>query len=317
MIASQLQPLANHLWQSTLFAVVAGLLTLALSDNRPQARYLLWLVASVKFLVPFSLLVMVGSLFERHHVMATAPSRVPLIIEQISEPFVSRGSPTTVPASQPSVIPFVPILWAIWTIGFVILVVSWWKRWQQIRAALSAASPLHLPIGVEAMSSPAFMEPGVFGVRRPILLLPDGITGHLTPGQLEAILNHELCHIRRRDNLAAALHMVVEALFWFHPLVWWVGARLMDERERACDEEVLQMGSEPEAYAGGILKICELYLDKSSLPCVAGVTRLNLRKRIEEIMANRIGANLSYGKNCYGRARETRSQWPGLWRSDL
>ncbi len=118
MIANQLQPMANHLWQSTLFVVVAGLLTLALTNNRAQIRYCLWLAASVKFLVPFSLLMMVGSLFERHTAMATAPSGVPLIIEQISEPFVSQGSPATVPASQPSVIPFVPILWAIWTIGF-------------------------------------------------------------------------------------------------------------------------------------------------------------------------------------------------------
>ena len=72
MIANQLQPMANHLWQSTLFVVVAGLLTLALSNNRAQIRYCLWLAASVKFLVPFSLLMMVGSLFERHTAMATA-----------------------------------------------------------------------------------------------------------------------------------------------------------------------------------------------------------------------------------------------------
>jgi len=50
---------------------------------------------------------------------------------------------------------------------------------------------------------------------------------------LEAVVAHELWHVRRRDNLAGALHMVVEAMFWFHPLVWWVGARLVDERERA------------------------------------------------------------------------------------
>jgi bla regulator protein BlaR1 len=75
------------------------------------------------------------------------------------------------------------------------------------------------------------------------LLLPAGITDRLTPPQLKAIVAHELCHVRRRDNLATALHMGVEALFWFHPLVWWLGARLMEERERACDEEVLLMGS--------------------------------------------------------------------------
>ena len=122
--------------------------------------------------------------------------------------------------------------------------------------------------------------------------MPDGVAGQLTEPQLDAILAHELCHVRRRDNLAAAIHMVVEALFWFHPLVWWVGARLVEERERACDEEVLSLGNAPEVYAEGILRICELYL-KSPLPCVAGVTGANLKRRIEEIMSNRIGQALN------------------------
>jgi hypothetical protein len=89
--------------------------------------------------------------------------------------------------------------------------------------------------------------------------------------------------------------MAVEAVFWFHPLVWWLGARLMEEREQACDEEVLRMGSEVEAYAEGILKVCELYL-QSPLKCVAGVTGANLKKRIEAIVANRPMRNLSLPK---------------------
>jgi uncharacterized protein (TIGR03435 family) len=145
------------------------------------------------------------------------------------------------------------------------------------------------------MTSPAFAEPGIFGVWRAVLLLPAGVTGVLSPAQLDAIVAHELCHVRRRDNLAAGIHMAVEAVFWFHPLVWWLGARLMEERERACDEEVLLLGREPEAYAGAILKICELYLE-SPLPCVAGVTGTNLKRRIEKIMSKNTGLKLSFGK---------------------
>ena len=122
--------------------------------------------------------------------------------------------------------------------------------------------------------------------------MPDRVAEQLTAPQLDAILAHELCHVRRRDNLAAATHMVVEALFWFHPLVWWLGARLMEERERACDEEVLSMGNAPEVYAEGILRICDLYL-KSPLPCVAGVTGANLKRRIEEIMSGRMAQALN------------------------
>ena len=82
------------------------------------------------------------------------------------------------------------------------------------------------PPGQTLVSSAARLEPGVFGMFRPVLWLPAGIGDRLTDEEMEAILTHELCHVRRRDNLTAALHMAVEAIFWFHPLVWWLGARL-------------------------------------------------------------------------------------------
>jgi uncharacterized protein (TIGR03435 family) len=112
---------------------------------------------------------------------------------------------------------------------------------------------------------------------------------------LEAILAHELCHARRRDNLAAVIHMAVEAIFWFHPLVWWLGARLVEERERACDEDVVRLGGEPQVYAESILKVCEFYLASPTV-CVAGVTGGELKKRIEGIMTNRFMRRLSFGK---------------------
>jgi GWxTD domain-containing protein len=101
-------------------------------------------------------------------------------------------------------------------------------------------------------------------------------------------------HVRGRDNLAAALHTIVEAMFWFHPLVWWLGNRLVDERERACDEAVLQMGFPPADYAEGILKVCKGYV--AAPACMAGVSGSNLRKRIEVIMENRETKSLTLGK---------------------
>jgi uncharacterized protein (TIGR03435 family) len=89
--------------------------------------------------------------------------------------------------------------------------------------------------------------------------------------------------------------MLVEAIFWFHPLVWWIGSKLVEERERACDEEVVRLGSDPEVYAETILKICKVYL-ASPLPCAAGISGANLRKRIESIMDNPFLNSLSIGK---------------------
>jgi len=285
--------LANHLWQSTLFAVLAGLLTLALNKNRPQARYWLWLTASVKFLVPFSLLVSIGSQFQWRDAPPLAPSFT-VAVEQISQPFAAPSLPAaTLPATTFPIVP--ALLLALWFGGCTVVLSLWWTRWRRIRAAVREATPLHLDAPVPVMSSPTQMEPGVFGVFRPVLLLPEGIADRLTHSQLQAILAHEFCHVRRRDNLAAFVHMAVEAIFWFHPLVWWIGARLVEERERACDEEVLRMGSEPLTYAEGILTVCKFYFE-SPLACASGVTGSELKKRIEGIMADRISYRLTVVK---------------------
>ena len=118
-----------------------------------------------------------------------------------------------------------------------------------------------------------------------MLLWPRAISERLTDEQIEAVLAHELCHLRRGDNLAALFHLGVQTVFWFHPLVWWIGARLITERERACDEEVIRRGSERETYAESILKTCQFFVE-SPLACVSGVTGSDLKKRIEEIMTN-------------------------------
>ena len=95
MIPSQLVPSANHLWQSTLFVGVAGLLTLFLTKNRAHVRYWLWLIASVKFLLPFSILVAVGGLLGRRD--TAAPSQLvsaadfSYFVEQVGEPFTTTG----------------------------------------------------------------------------------------------------------------------------------------------------------------------------------------------------------------------------------
>ena len=183
---------------------------------------------------------------------------------------------------------------------------AWLVRWLRMRASVRRARPLASGREIDSMrclasrlgvrplpmlASDTSLEPGVFGILRPVLLWPRGISDRLSDDQVRAILAHELCHLRRRDNLAAALHMAVQALFWFHPLVWWIGARLVDERERACDEEVIRLGSEPEVYAESILKTCKFYLE-SPLVCVAGVTGSDLKKRIEHIMTNETARTL-------------------------
>jgi bla regulator protein BlaR1 len=307
--------LANHLWQSTVFASAAALLTLPLRRNHARARYWLWMAASVKFLIPFSWLIAIGSHLSWLRPSAEVKTGLYVAIEQISRPFagpvlapISGGSPVV---SSPWTQLFPDLLALVWLSGFFAVVLMWSARWRRISAAVRQSVPLTEGREVEALRrlervvglrqpveirlSHTTLEPGMFGWSRPVLLWPYGISGHLEDAHLATILIHELWHVRRRDNLAAALHMFVEAIFWFHPLVWWMGARLVEERERACDEQVLELGGRRQVYAESILKVCEFCV-ASPLACVSGVTGADLKRRMVHIMSEHVVRKLDFSR---------------------
>jgi beta-lactamase regulating signal transducer with metallopeptidase domain len=100
------------------------------------------------------------------------------------------------------------ILLGVWACGFIGITVAWWVRWRRLKAAARAGKSLRLDIPIRAVSSPTLLEPGVFGIFRPVLLLPEGIFDRLTTAQLQAVIAHELSHVRHRDNLIASIHTV-------------------------------------------------------------------------------------------------------------
>jgi uncharacterized protein (TIGR03435 family) len=268
----------NHLWQSTVFGIAVALLTLAFRKNGAQVRYWLWWSASLKFLLPFALVITAAS---RVPVTPAAklfpPAAASAVIVEISQPF-SPDPPL------PSARDWIPAaLFAIWALGATGLAAFRIRGYQHVRAAVHDSTPLPIAAPIEVRSTAARLEPGIAGLWRPVLLLPAGIADRLTPSQLDSILAHEVCHARRRDNLTAAVHMLVETLFWFHPLVWWIGARLIEERERACDEAVIAAGGSPGDYARAIYNVCRYYVE-SPLTCISGVSGADVKKRVHAIL---------------------------------
>ena len=301
----------NHLWQSTLFLAVAGAVTLALRNNRAQVRSWVWLAASVKFLIPFAALVAIGREFGWRPSSTILQPDITLVIDAMSQPFSRpelRSAAAAPATSRLVATALLAILGAVWFCGGAVILLTWWVRWRRVAATVRAAQPVNSGRELDALrrlerirgvrrplrllSSDTSLEPGVFGILNPVVLWPRRLAEHLSDGQIDALLAHELCHVRRRDNLAALVHMMVEAVFWFHPLVWWLGARLLDERERACDEEVLRLGTEPQVYAESILKTCRFCLE-SPLACVPGITGSHLNIRIERLMSNRASQPLN------------------------
>jgi len=301
----------DHLLQSTLFAVAAALVALALTRQRAQVRYWIWAAASAKFLVPFSALIGIGRLLPWRAPLTIAPANVAAIV-QTTVGAVS-GTTAALPFAASSAgfqwPSLVPLVGTIWFVGCVVVAARWWIAQRRVSTVMRDASPLahgrtiDLLRGLEqraglkrplpVVTARSAFEPAIVGVIRPQLFWPVGIDHQLTDEQIEAVLVHELSHVRRCDNLVAIMQMTVGVVWWFHPLVWWIGSRLLDEREQACDEDVLRSGRAPEVYAAGILRTCEISL-AAPLPCMTGITGSDLKKRIEVIMRNRQAAPLSF-----------------------
>ena len=297
---------ANHLWQSTVFAAAVWLVTLLLRRNAARVRFSLWLGASIKFLVPFSLLIGLGGLLPREQrVTEQAPTAIYSAVDAMGQPFAEFNFLAANTAAQsPSLlervkadVPFVLV--TIWFCGAAAVLLVWCVRWRQMRRQLARAVPViagrEFEIlqrmkdreGIQMLLSREMMEPGIFKVFRPVLIWPEQLSERLEDGHIEAIMAHELMHVRRHDNLSAVLHMLVEAMFWFHPMVWWVERRLVEERERSCDEAVVERCGDATTYAESLLKACRFCVE-SPLVCVSGITGADLSKRVRSIMTLRL-----------------------------
>jgi Zn-dependent protease with chaperone function len=244
--------IAAHIWRATAFAVGVGLLTLAFRRNGAHVRYGLWLSASVVFLLP------------------------------VRAPFLPVPSFPDAPVSAGTLL-------LAWTFGFAAIAAIRFRKWRSLRriarSSCPAALPLPIPDHVAVRSVPGLMEPGVCGLWRPVLLIPADIERYLTARQLSAVVAHELCHVRRHDNLTALVHMVVEMIFWWHPLVWFIGSRLVHERERACDEHVLRTLHRPRLYARALLNVCRRYV-QAPRSYVSAAGGPNIVRRVEAILRN-------------------------------
>ena len=284
--------LLNHLWQSTLAGLVVWLACATwLKTHRPRLRFAVWMVASVKFLVPFAVLVSAGRLVAIPALLPPSQS------QQVFDVLTSSAPLVAVTPFTPSSAPQAPTDWERWLVAFLLVVwacgavfvaTRWLAQWWRVRELLRTAEPAYDYRGVPVLRSPAMqerrIEPGAVGIWRQVILIPDGIHATLSPSQLEAVLDHEWQHVRRRDNLTASLHAVVQALFWFHPLVWVIGRRLVEERELACDEAVLESATADD-YAEGILKVCKFYWCASP-GHATGITSADLKARMELIVRN-------------------------------
>ena len=275
----------DHVWQSTLFAAVVMVAVLFFRRQAARTRFWLWFAASAKFLVPFAALSALGTALAQR--LETGPAA---FAGYMDEPIVQMTTMSFAPlhgGGLPAATGFdwQALLLAGWLAGAAFFALRWIFNWLRVRAILRESAAADIPAALPVRITAAPVQPALTGVSHPCILLPRAVLSDLSPDALEAVLAHETWHWRHRDHWWSPVHRMVEVLFWFHPLTWWLGARLNEERERACDEAVLAQGFAAEGYAACLVRICALHLRRPRL-AAGEMAGSSLKKRIDGILAH-------------------------------
>lgn len=153
------------------------------------------------------------------------------------------------------------------------------QEWRSLLSRL--ARQLGIKQRVQILESSLATIPTVIGWLKPVILLPTAALAGLSPTQLEAILIHELAHIRRLDYLVNLLQTLVEILLFYHPAVWWVSRRIRIERENCCDDVAVTVLGDARGYAIALTRMEELRGEVPTLAVAAsGGSLLNRIRRL-------------------------------------
>jgi beta-lactamase regulating signal transducer with metallopeptidase domain len=200
------------------------------------------------------------------------------------------------PVVPPPILFWVVALWAAGAFVFGVRLLIAWAMAERLRSRLVHAAPSHWQQTIEQLKarvavsrpvrllvSPIVQAPVVVGWLRPYVLVPLAALANLPPEQVEAILLHELAHIRRQDYLINILQSVVEALLFYHPAVWWISGHMRTERELCCDDVAVSITGDAVGYARAL---AELATASPRLSLAAAATGGSLRDRIARLLGH-------------------------------
>jgi len=303
--------LIHFTWQGTLVALsLAGVLRM-LRGASTNARYAAACVALLVMLsLPLFTIAVIGNSTRDKTASGPPPQ---LAAQPAPQPQPVEIEPTIVPtqtdiaSSSPrhwsfirpvNITPMAPwmiLLWLLGVVFFSLRMAGGWlytqrlksygtrpleERWEQ--TLLRLCDQLRAPRPARLLESALVKVPMVVGWLRPVILLPASALTGLSPQQLEAIVAHELAHIRRHDYLINLLQAVVETLLFYHPAVWWVSRRIRQEREHCCDDLAVAVCGDSLTYARALLEMEQL---RAAGPQLAmGANGGSLMNRIQRLV---------------------------------
>lgn len=180
----------------------------------------------------------------------------------------------------------------VWALGAAVLALRVLGGWIWLRLLIRRAEPVALDAmavlcrrmgvrrDVEVRRTGRADSPFTAGWLRPVIVVPAAVLAGLPADQMEAVLLHELAHIRRLDYVMEWAVQAVETVFYYHPAVWWMTAMVRRERERSCDEMVLETGTQRAVYARALVEMEQMRAPQLA----AGLTGGGLRGRVLRIL---------------------------------
>ncbi len=289
---------ALHLWQATLFGLVISLCIVWLPAVSARVRHFAGCLALLRFILPAGFL---ASLFGPAHWLAHGGGWLPGTVGSIWLPvFFVSGNDSGTPSAVVRHFPTATALTLLWGVGTILLLGAGMVR---LLRGMQAVKQKQVPFAAEHQERlealairvglirgsvtgcyvPSSGWLGVTGLFRSRVIVPEGLFTALDDREVDAVLLHELMHVKRHDNLLRLFQSGVVALFWFHPLVWWLDRQLRWESERACDDGVLRLTEANRVYASGLFKSMRFALGLN-LPGVSGMSRLRLQSRIQAVL---------------------------------
>lgn len=303
---------SRQVWQLTAVLVGVGVLVWLGGRRRPHLAYALWLVVLVKAITP-PLWVSNLSLFS---VPEASEMGWAVVVPQEEPPRNASDETSVLENSQiafslaakkqklvlPQKTNWLLAATTVWLIGAASLAsvsaMLVFLRWRRMRNTEVSAEPelleavsriskqLGLRRAVRLLVTNEGYGPALFGVWRPTIVLPQCVLAEKNPQDWEPTLTHELIHLRRGDHWVSLLQAVVQVVWWFHPLVWWMNRQICRVRERCCDQEsVCALAGPPVQYAESLLEVLDAKSKLRPVYGFPGVRPVQITKqRIQEIM---------------------------------
>lgn len=294
-------------WQSSLVIVCVFALDVLLSRKiRASIRYALWMAVLVKLLLPPTLALPTGAAWWLTHTKPApqapvAPHYVVTYNKTESHAFAAQQ---TFPIPNPAAATLNAAGWSlitsisVSTFLLLCLFLNWRRVSQKVRGAETShelagtletarrLAGLHTRVGLKIVEGR--MSPAVCGLIKPVILLPRALLDNISASQLQAVLLHELFHLRRKDVWVNCAQALLQIAYWWHPLLWIANARIRRLREEAVDDAVmLALREDSETYAPTLLAVAKLAFQRPLMSLgLVGImeSRSALRQRIERLV---------------------------------